>query len=180
MATAGPICLVYDQTILYSRLSAACLCASVLASIRCGEPAPRPVPVNQTAGHRIRRLREIRNSNHTITVIAFDYSTGVASRIVTDEKGKLLHRQQLRGRPQSSREEFQEAVKIIRGNPPLAGLMAGGAIPEGGFIVDGPPDHPMRDRYIQIRLLTPDRSSLLRVILVDLTAGAVASAKTSF
>ena len=125
-------------------------------------------------------MREIRNSDHTITIIAFDYSTGTASRIVTDESGGLLHEQRLRGRPQSSREEFWEAVGIIGKNRQLAYLIAGGAIPEGGFIVDGPPDHPMQDRYIQIRLLTPDRGSLLRVVLVDLTRGAVASAKMSF
>jgi len=109
------------------------------------------------------------------------YTSGTASRIVTDEKtGAVLSEQRLPGRPQSSREEFREAVEIIGRDSDLSSLLSDGAIAEGGFIVDGPPDHPSRHRYIQIRLLTPDRGKMLRVVLVDLTIGAVASAKNWF
>jgi hypothetical protein len=114
-------------------------------------------------------------------MVRFNYATGQASRVVVDESSKkVLREQKFPGRPQSSRQEFEEAVRIIRRDPNLAGLMAGGAVPEGGFIVDGPSGHPSNDRYIQIRLLSPDRRSLLRVTLVDLTVGTVASARDSF
>jgi hypothetical protein len=135
----------------------------------------------QRTGHRIRNLRQVRGSDHTVMIIAFDYATGAAFRIVRDEtSGKVLYEQQLPGRPQSSREEFKEAVEIIGRDPKLAGFIRDGAVTEGGFIVDGPPGHPSQDRYIQIRLLTPDRSRLLRVVLVDLTVSVVAAASDWF
>jgi|GEM_PF-3888584 hypothetical protein len=129
----------------------------------------------------IQVLRRVRRPDQTITLIQFSHASGTASRIVMDQNtGKVLREREFPGRPQSSRQEFQQAVHIIRQDQKLAGLISGGAATEGGFIVDGPPGHPLQDRYIQIRLLTPDRRTLLRVVLVDLTAGAVASARTSF
>ena len=138
-------------------------------------------PGDERSGHRVRTLRQVRESDHTVSIIRFDYTTGTASRIVMDEiSGKPLYEQQLSGRPQSSREEFNEAVGIISRDPGLADFIRGRAVTEGGFIMDGPRGHPSQDRYIQIRLLTPDRGSLLRVVLVDLTRRMVVSATTSF
>jgi hypothetical protein len=131
--------------------------------------------------HRTRTLRQMKGPNHTMTSIEFNYNTGTASRIVTEEgSGKILSEERLPGRPQSSREEFKEAVEIIGRDRKPAAFIKDGAVAEGGFIVDGPSDHPSQDRYIQIRLLTPDRGSLLRVVLVDLTKGVVASERTNF
>jgi hypothetical protein len=77
----------------------------------------------------------VRGSNQTLAIIAFDYATGTASRIVVEEgSGKVLHEQPLPGRPQSSREEFQEAVQIIGRDAGLAGFFREGAIPEDGFL----------------------------------------------
>jgi hypothetical protein len=135
----------------------------------------------QGADHPVLVLRRVRGPNHTVTLVRFDYATGRASRVVVDESSKkVLQEQQFLGRPQSSRQEFKEAVRIIQQDPNLRGLIASGAVPEGGFIVDGPSGRPINDRYIQIRLLSPDRRTLLRVTLVDLTAGVVASARASF
>jgi hypothetical protein len=121
-------------------------------------------------------LRQAYEQDRAITLIVFDYATGTASRIVLDGSSrKVLREQTLPGRPQSSRKEFREAIEIISRDRNLGHFITSGAVPEGGFIVDGPSGHPSQDRYIQIRLLSPDRRSLLRLVLVDLTLGVAAS-----
>lgn len=121
-------------------------------------------------------LRQAYEQDHAITLIVFNYATGTASRIVLDGSSrKVLREQTLPGRPQSSRKEFREAIEIVRRDRKLGHFITSGAVPEGGFIVDGPAGHPSQDRYIQVRLLSPDRRSLLRLVLVDLTLGVAAS-----
>jgi hypothetical protein len=133
------------------------------------------------SGHPVDILRRVEGPDHTITSIRFDYVRGTATRTeINRNSGKVLRSQNLPGRPQSSRREFLEAISIITRDTKLGGLLLSGAVPEGGFIVDGPPDHPAKDRYIQIRLLSQDRVELLRVVLVDLSEGTVASARRSF
>jgi hypothetical protein len=147
------------------------LFAACMATVTIGSPAEP----------RIRVLRQMRGTDHTITSITFDYTSGTASRTVRDEEtGTVLSEERLPGRPQSSRGEFKEAVETISRDKDLSGLLSDGAITEGGFIVDGPPEHPSQHRYIQIRLLTPDRGKVLRVVVFDLTIGAVASVSTWF
>jgi hypothetical protein len=121
-------------------------------------------------------LRQAYELDRTIALIVFDYATGTASRIVLDGSSrKVLREQILPGRPQSSRKEFREAIEIVSRDRKLGHFITSGAVPEGGFIVDGPSGHPSQDRYIQVRLLSPDRRSLLRLVLVDLTLGVAAS-----
>jgi hypothetical protein len=88
-------------------------------------------------------------------------------------RGELLANERLPGRPQSSREEFTEAVEIIRRDPEVARLLDEGAVPDGGFIVDDPAGS--RRRMIQLKLLSTDRRTLLRSIIVDLTQRVIAS-----
>jgi len=138
-------------------------------------------PCGAQSENSIQVLRQIKMPDRMIGMIRFDYASGVATRVVVDESsGKILQYQTYPGRPQSSRQEFHEAVSIIGHDPKLARLVEGGAVTEGGFIVDGPAGHPRNDRYIQIRLLSADRRNLLRVVLVDLTERVVASARSSF
>jgi len=133
------------------------------------------------AEDRIQILREVPMPDRTVMAIRFDHASGLASRVVIDgNSGKVLQEQSYAGRPQSSRQEFQDAVCIIGAHPALGRLIAEGALAEGGFIVDGPSGQPARHRYIQIRLLSPDRQDLLQVVLVDLTGRVVASARNSF
>jgi hypothetical protein len=129
----------------------------------------------------VRILRQIRMPDRTTMVIRFDHANGMASRVVLDEaSGKVLQEQTYPGRPQSSRQEFQDAICIIGGDSALGRLIAEGAVAEGGFIVDGPASRPASHRYIQIRLLSPDRQQLLQVAVIDLTERLVASARSSF
>lgn len=133
-------------------------------------------PVSGTANAWTVVLRQAYEQDRATTLIVFDYATGIASRIVLDGSSqKVLREQKLPGRPQSSQKEFQEAIEIIRQDHKLSHFISGGAVPEGGFIVDGPSGYPSQDRYIQIRLLSLDRRSLLRLVLVDLTLGVAAS-----
>jgi hypothetical protein len=126
-------------------------------------------------------LRQVRMPDHTIMVLRFDHASGTASRAMVEEaSGKVVQQQTYPGRPQSSSQEFQDAVCIIGNHSTLRGLVAEGAVAEGGFIVDGPSGQPASHRYIQIRLLSPDRQHLLRVTLVDLTERVVASVRDSF
>jgi hypothetical protein len=136
---------------------------------------------NSLADDPVQILRQVRMPDHTIMVLRFDHASGVASRVVVEEaSGKVVQEQSYPGRPQGSWQEFQDAVCIVGSHSTLGRLIAEGAIAEGGFIVDGPSGHPASHRYIQIRLLSPDRQHLLRVALVDLTERAVASARNSF
>jgi hypothetical protein len=126
-------------------------------------------------------LRQVRMPDRTIMITRFDHASGTASRIVLDEiSGKVLQEQTYPGRPQSSRYEFHDAVMVIRCDLALGQLIAEGAVVEGGFIVDGPAGHPASHRYIQMRLLSADRRSLLRIALVDLTERVIASTRSSF
>jgi hypothetical protein len=133
------------------------------------------------ADDSVQILRQVRMPDHTIMVLRFDHASGVASRVVVEEgSGKVVQEQTYPGRPQSSSQEFQDAVCIISSHSILRRLVAEGAVAEGGFIVDGPSGQPASHRYIQIRLLSPDRQHLLRVALVDLTERVVASVRGSF
>src|ERR1039457_2531897 len=110
-------------------LRVACLAGVLVVTLPGGPRTDNP----------IRTLRQVRRPDHTITMIRFDYASGTASQVVIDERsGAVLRDRKYPGRPQSSRQEFQEAVSIIGHDPALASLVAGGAVPEGGFIVDGP------------------------------------------
>jgi hypothetical protein len=111
-------------------------------------------------------------------VVVFDYTEGKASGLLVDAaSAEVLAEEPIRGRPQASEEEKQDAIKIIRKDPELHRLLQANAIFEGGFIVDGPRGASPKHRFLQVQLLTPDRLHLQRTITVDLTAGTVANSK---
>jgi hypothetical protein len=115
-----------------------------------------------------------RGTRTIATVILFDHTAGEARRVLLDvHSGELLANTPLRGRPQGSREEFDEAAQIIRLDPGLARLLDEGAVLDGGFIVADPGGS--RRRMMQLKLLSTDRLRLLRTITVDLTRRAIAS-----
>ena len=135
------------------------------------------VPGHRLAGIRVAAGSTTNASGETktiVTVVLFDHTALEARRVVIDPtSGELLSNQRLPGRPQSSREEFDEAVEIIRRDPDLARLLNRGGVLDGGFIVDDPAGS--RRRMIQLKLMTTDRLTLLRSITVDLTLRVIAS-----
>ena len=157
-------------------------------------------PITQRArGHRLAGIRltlqEISDASNRkasiATIVLFDHTASEARQIEIDAStGDVLADRTLPGRPQSSREEFNDAIEIIRGDDELARLLDQGAVADGGFIVDdddptrgrhGTPDQDSsfpRHRLIQLKLLSPDRFTLLRSIVVDLTEHVIASSGT--
>lgn len=109
-----------------------------------------------------------------VTIVLFDHTALEARRVLMDPAtNQLLLNERLPGRPQRSDREFTEAVAIVRRDPALARLLATGGVLDGGFVVDDP--RGSRRRMIQMKLMNADRRTLLRSIIVDLTAGEIAS-----
>lgn len=144
-----------------------------------------PLVVERTKNQRVRVLSLVSAPSDKETIapwsasriaraVVFNYSTGNATRFVIDAaSGEVLREEPLRGRPQASQEEIQEALRIIQANPELARLLQTGGIVEGGFIVDGPTGAPPRNRYIQMQVLTSDRTRIQKLVSVDLTRGII-------
>jgi hypothetical protein len=156
------------------------LAARVLAPPQTAQktiPQRRKV-LSVTAANDIDILPQTRGGRRVARVVVVDYAGGQATRLLVDAAtAEVLTQQPIRGRPQASEEEKQDAIKIIRQEPELARLLDGKAIIEGGFLVDGPRNSPARHRFLQVQLLTADRTHLQRTVLVDLTAGTIATAK---
>lgn len=139
----------------------------------------RHAPAHRLAAIRLTRGQATDASGETrtiATVVLFDHTVGEARRVLLDlDTGELLANRLLPGRPQGSREEFEEAARIIRRDPGLARLLDEGGVLDGGFIVADPGGS--RRRMMQLKLLSADRLTLLRSITVDLTRGEIAAPK---
>ena len=138
-----------------------------------------------TVAHRVKVLRVARESGdkeappqRLASVVLFDYTVGKATRfVIATETGALVREQSLRGRPQASEEELEEARRIIQADAVHKRLLQAGGVLEGGLIVDGPPGAPSLHRFLQMQVLTADRSRIQRLVTVDLTTGTIASSK---
>ena len=103
---------------------------------------------------------------------------GKATRfVIATETGALVREQPLRGRPQASEEELEEARRIIQTNEEHKRLLQAGGVLEGGLIVDGPSGAPSSHRFLQMQVLTADRRRIQRLVVVDLTTGTIALSK---
>jgi hypothetical protein len=112
------------------------------------------------------------------SVVVFNYSQGNATRLIMDSSnGAVLREERLRGRPQASEEERQEARQVIRADPEHARMLEAGGVLEGGFVVDAPRRQSMRDRFIQFQILTSNRLGLQRVVIVNLTNRRIAESR---
>lgn len=112
------------------------------------------------------------------SVVVFNYSQGIATRLIMDSSnGDVLREERLSGRPQASEEELQEARQVIRTDPEHARILQGGGVIEGGFVVDGPKRQSSHNRFIQFQILTSNRQSLRRVVIVNLTTRRIAESR---
>lgn len=145
-----------------------------------------PLILERLAGHRLKGIRitlgtlplATGGTKTVATAVLFDHTVGEARRVLMDTvTGELVADERLPGRPQGSPEEFEEAVQMVRDEPELARLMDAGGVLDGGFIVTDPLGS--RRRMMQLKLLSADRRSLLRTIVVDLTRGTIASVSTA-
>jgi hypothetical protein len=96
---------------------------------------------------------------------------------MNSSNGAVLREERLRGRPQPSEEELQEARQVIRADPVHARMLQAGGVIEGGFVVDAPKLQSRRDRFLQFQILTSDRQRLQRLVIVNLTTHRIAEAR---
>jgi hypothetical protein len=112
------------------------------------------------------------------SVVVFNYSQGKATRLIMDSSnGAVIREERLRGRPQASEEERQEARQVIRADLEHARMLEAGGVLEGGFVVDAPRRQSMRDRFIQFQILTSNRQGLQRLVIVNLTTRRIAESR---
>jgi len=104
--------------------------------------------------------------------VVFDYEKGVARQNYYSTDGLLYGFREIKqNMPAPSPEEIAEAQDLILRDPELSRIVARrSAVFEGGFILEegsGLPCGP-GSRCLQIQLLTPDHSGLIRWTVVDL------------
>lgn len=128
----------------------------------------------------IRRLPAEKSNREpaSVSVLVFNYSKGSATRLIMDlSNGAVLREERLRGRPQPSEEELEEARLVIRSDADQARMLHTGSIIEGGFVVDAPKGQSIRDRCLLFQVLSSDRKRLERDVIVNLTTGRIVESR---
>jgi hypothetical protein len=110
--------------------------------------------------------------------LVFDYEKGFAQENYYTSQGRPAGSRRVKqGQPQPSAEEIAEATELIRRDHALARIVARRAAEfDGGFLLEearGQPCGP-GSRCIQLQILTPDHSGLLRWTVVDLVGQRIA------
>lgn len=105
--------------------------------------------------------------------LVFDYDQGLAFEQIVDGEGQLVERRPVLRIPTPSREEIDEAIAIVSGDPTLGAIIeAHNAYVDGGFILDEPAGTPCgpRSRCLQVFAFRVDAGEvpLFRAV-VDLT-----------
>jgi hypothetical protein len=144
-----------------------------------------PVLAGRWANQRVRVLRvhldESKDApeRRLVTATVMNYSRGRATRATLDLTSGEASEAPLRGRPQASPEEVAEAASIVGSDPAHVRLLGDGRRLGGGFIVDPPSGVESPDgsahRFLQLHVLSPDRSRIEHVVTVDLTSGTIAA-----
>ena len=149
------------------------LAAKVLATARVSELAK---------GQRMRVLSVVpaqdkeREDVIAARLTVLNYATGQAIAVLADPaSGTILDVEHLKGRPQASAEEREEARSILRAAPLTAALVKQDRRIEGGFVVDPPAGRPTTGRYLEFHILSLDGTRIEAEAVVDLAGRTVAS-----
>lgn len=149
------------------------LAAKVLATARMSE---------LSKGQRMRVLSVVpaqdkdRGDVIAARLTVLNYGTGQATAVLVDPaSGNILEVEPLKGRPQASAEEREEARSILREAPSTAALVKADRRIEGGFVVDAPVGRPTPGRYLEFHILSPDGTRIEAEAVVDLAGRTVAS-----
>jgi hypothetical protein len=151
-----------------SELSSIVLRAPALAAFRRAGPVRvlRSTPVLAEKG-------QTANPN-LVDVLVVSYGTSQGAHAFVDAETRQVVRVRIiRGRPQSSEVERQEAERRIRATPAVAPLFRAGAYVVGGFAVDAPPGEPKAGRYLEFHIGSSDRKTILRKAVVNMATGKV-------
>jgi len=76
----------------------------------------------------------------------------------------------MKGRPQSSAEEQNEAETLIAQGTKLGELLRAGSRAVGGFVVDPPVGAPAEGRYLEYHIASPDRRQIQHKVFVSLAS----------
>jgi hypothetical protein len=155
------------------------------ASVLAAPAAPVPSTITRTS----RPVRLLRTWDDTVkgkggveyarrVDLLYDYGRGVAREEYYGADGALLGSREIKqNQPQPSREEIDEAIALIKADAALRRIVVRRAAEfEGGFILEEERGRPCGPgtRCLQIQLLTPDHSGLLRWTVVDLVKRVIA------
>jgi len=148
-----------------------------------------PTVTSSHKGHRLQVLRVTKGPGDDkpqatkpprklADVILYDHNSGRAEHVLFDvTHNDVLKTEPMAGVPSPSEDELQEAVRIVQADPEHAKLLKAGGQLTGGFLASAPPGAPPHDRYILMQVLTSDRRDIERAVVVDLSAGTIASSK---
>jgi len=110
--------------------------------------------------------------------VVFDYEKGVARQNYYSTDGLLYDSREIKqNMPAPSAEEIAEAQDLILRDAELSRIVARrAAVFEGGFILEEGRGFPCGpgSRCLQVQLLTPDHSGLIRWTVVDLVKRQIA------
>ena len=111
-----------------------------------------------------------------VAIVTFvNYGTGEALRVTLDPVTGLVQASEpLKGRPQSSTEEREEARQLLQKAPEVADLLKAQNRVEGGFVVDPPTGQPAIGRYLEFHIVTADGQKFIAEVVVDLARSRVA------
>jgi hypothetical protein len=170
-----------EQSDSFSKQDEAAIAAAVLAHADVKKSLP---------GHElevlrvVREISEVKPTNLPPTrklaeVLLFDHTTGKSERVIFDaDRSQVLQRETLSGSPSPTEQELSEANDIVvQTDAPSARLLKDGGLLTGGFLADAPAGSPPTHRYVTMQVLSPDHKQIQRMIVVDLTANAIALAK---
>lgn len=115
-----------------------------------------------------------KDGKRAVEVMVFDYQEGKSKKYIYNlETNEIESQTDLNMRPQSSLEERETAIEIIKSDQDISTLISQGGKLNGGFIVNCPEGIPNTDRCIQYHISSPDNTLVQKVIFLNLTTRGI-------